>query len=146
MYYSFIIVFSNDLWVKRKTLILMAHPHPHPHITSHLFWQFLTPPPPCHHVSSILKTPIVLTSFFRDPPLVQCIFFLCNIGNMVLFLKRIPSTIGIWNAEHSRHRTVYFEWYCLDTTTENFPYWWRHYFVGPLPLSSYVFILQLITY
>ena len=61
-----------------------------------------------------------------------------NIGNMVLFLKRIPSPIGIWNAEPSRHRIVYFERSFLDTATENFLYLWCHYFVGPPPPCNHM--------
>ena len=78
---------------------------------------------------------------------------IANIGNMVLFLKRIPNPIGIWNAEYSRHRNkgdkrlplvlFFIEWSFLDTAPESFLYWWRHHFVDPpSPLSSYVIILQ----
>ena len=62
---------------------------------------------------------------------------------MVLFLKRIPSPIGIWNAEYSRHRNkgywVIFFGYCsrklplLMMSSIRSP---------PSPLSSYVIILQ----
>ena len=71
---------------------------------------------------------------------------------MVLFLKRIPNPIGIWNAEYSRHRNkgdkrlplvlFFIEWSFLDTAPESFLYWWRHHFIDPLPLSSNVIILQ----
>ena len=105
------------------------------------FWDFWPPLPPCHPRSLFADPPIKRMSLFADPPPSFSVFFLHNMGNMVLFSKRIPSKIGFWNAQHHIANMIFLfllKKLCIFPHTEG-----TSLFHDPLPpMSPHVTFLQ----